>query len=252
MVSQEALSSTGDLTNLAEAEAVLGYGFKNTEHLLNALTRRSYWHENRETCLEHNERLEFLGDAVLGLVIAGTLYRRFPGAEEGELQKKRASIVNRGALADVMRKLDLARFLRMGKGDELSGCRERDSILADTLEAIIAAVFLDGGYESAEQFIDRHFLSLVDRCALGRGVDDCKSLLQEKAQATYGVTPSYRVMAEWGEEHRKTFSVAVFLGDHEAGVGVGKNKREAAQNAAQRALIAMEEDQADMTESSDQ
>ncbi len=227
-------------TDQQEIELILGHAFNNNGHLLAALTRRSFWHENRGVCIRHNERLEFLGDAVLGLVIAEVLYREFPKAEEGELQKKRASLVNRAALAQLMRRLNLAPFIRMGRGDELSGCRDRDSILADTLEALVAAVFLDGGFTKASDMIKQHFYPLIKRCSTRDGVDDCKSALQEKAQAVMGVTPTYEVVDQWGEEHQKTFSVAVFLGNHMAGLGTGRNKREAAQNAAREALDRLE------------
>ncbi|MBM3299715.1 MAG: ribonuclease III, partial [Deltaproteobacteria bacterium] len=221
-------------------EAILGYVFSDLTHLVNALTRRSYWHENRESCSEHNERLEFLGDAVLGLVIADILYKEFLDDEEGELQKKRASLVNRSALAHRMRHLDLGRFIRMGRGDEISGCRDRDSILADTLEAIIAAVFLDGGFEQAATMIERHFYPLIERCSTREGIDDCRSILQELAQANLGTTPIYHVVDQWGKDHSKTFSVAVYIGDKLAGLGTGRNKREAAQNAARDALEKLE------------
>lgn len=224
---------------LTEIEDVLGHSFGDTCHLLNALTRRSFWHENRESCKEHNERLEFLGDAVLGLVVADILYREFPDDEEGELQKKRASLVNRAALAQLMRQLGLARFIRMGRGDEISGCRNRDSILADTLEALVAAVYLDGGFAMAANMIQKHFYPMIKRCSTREGIDDCKSVLQEKAQARMGITPTYEVVDQWGEEHQKTFSVAVYIGSEIAGLGVGKNKREAAQNAAREALMKM-------------
>ena len=225
-----------DQDALRGIEATLGYSFKKPTLVLDALTRRSFWHENRDACEEHNERLEFLGDAVLGLVIADVLYRDFPEDEEGELQKKRGSLVNRAALAQLMRHLSLAEYIRMGRGDELSGCRERDSILADTLEALIAAVYLDGGFDAARRMIESHFYPLIERCATKDGLDDCKSSLQEKAQAQFGITPTYEVVEQWGEEHQKVFYVAVYLGDQVAGFGTGRNKREAAQNAARQAL----------------
>ncbi len=236
MFSEQALVNGAFENDIKEIEKIVGHSFENPSLLLNALTRRSFWHENRETCDEHNERLEFLGDAVLGLVIAHILYREFPEDEEGELQKKRASFVNRAALAQLSRYLGLGRFLRMGRGDEMSGCRDRDSILADTLEAVIAAVYLDGGFPDAERIIEKHFYPLIERCATREGLDDCKSLLQERVQADLGITPTYEVVDEWGEEHRKTFAVAVYLGQEAAGRGTGRNKREAAQNAAREAL----------------
>jgi ribonuclease III len=236
MLIEETLTDATIDEDLETTEKVLGHRFSNRSLLLNALTRRSYWHENRDTCEEHNERLEFLGDAVLGLVIAGILYREFPEDEEGELQKKRASLVNRAALAGLMRQLDLSQFIRMGKGDEMSGCRKRDSVLADTLEALVAAVYLDSGFLPAEKMIERYFYPLIERCSTRDGLADCKSALQEKAQATVSLTPYYVVVDEWGEEHCKTFSVAVYIGEHMAGMGTGRNKREAAQNAARQAL----------------
>lgn len=241
MFSEQTLSDGNPELDYSEVETVLGYRFHDQAHMINALTRRSYWHENRDTCLEHNERLEFLGDAVLGLVIADILYREFPDDEEGELQKKRASLVNRAALAQLMRQLQIARFIRMGRGDELSGCRDRDSILSDTLEALIAAVYLDGGFDEAAIMIAKHFYPLIEKCSTRDGLEDCKSILQEKAQAELGTTPTYEVVDQWGEEHSKTFSVAVYIGDQLAGSGIGKNKREAAQNAAREALEKLNE-----------
>lgn len=244
MLIEEAVTSISD-SDLSEVEAVLGHRFSDRSVLLSALTRRSFWHEHRELCQEHNERMEFLGDAVLGLVIASILYAEFPDQEEGELQKKRASLVNRAALARLMRQLGVSRFIRMGRGDEISGCRDRDSILADTLEALVAAVYLDGGFSEAEKMIERYFYPLIERCSTRDGMDDCKSALQEKAQADLGVTPFYSVVDEWGEEHCKSFSVAVYLGEEVAGMGTGRNKREAAQNAARQALAKLHQDSVD-------
>jgi len=240
MLSEKDIVSPLENGSLPEMEEILGHRFRDPNLLLSALTRRSFWHENRSTCEEHNERLEFLGDAVLGLVIADVLYRRFPEDEEGELQKKRASLVNRSALAHLTKQLEVGRFVRMGRGDELSGCRDRDSVLADTLEALLAAVDLDGGASAAEKVITRHFEPLIEACSSSEGMDDCKSILQEKTQAELGITPTYRVVDEWGEDHQKTFSVAVYLGDRMIGLGKGRNKKAAAQNAAREALEAIE------------
>ncbi|MCX5862484.1 MAG: ribonuclease III [Deltaproteobacteria bacterium] len=240
MFSEETLASSNTLEDITQVQTTIGHSFQAPALLVNALTRRSFWHENRETCQEHNERLEFLGDAVLGLVIADILYRKFPEDEEGELQKKRASLVNRAALAKLMRQLGISRFIRMGRGDELSGCRDRDSILADTLEAIVAAVYLDGGFVDAKKLIEKHFYPLIERCSTREGMDDCKSALQERTQGDLGITPTYEVVDQWGEEHCKVFSVAVYLGNKIAGFGTGKNKREAAQNAAREALRQLE------------
>jgi ribonuclease III len=226
---------------LVEIEETIGHKFADRSLVLDALTRRSYWHENRETCQFHNERLEFLGDAVLGLAVADILYREFPDEEEGELQKKRASLVNRAALAKLMRQLNLGRFIRMGRGDEMSGCRERDSVLADTLEAVIAAVYLDHGFLAAQKMIEKHFYPQIEACSTREGLEDFKSKLQERAQALLGITPGYEVVDHWGEEHDKTFAIAVYLSDRLMGQGTGRNKREAAQNAAREALTKLEE-----------
>ncbi len=226
---------------ILKLESALGRSFANKQYLLDALTRRSYWHEHRGDCDSHNERLEFLGDAVLGLVIADVLYREFPDDEEGELQKKRASLVNRAALARLMRQLDIASYLRMGKGDAKSGGRENDSILSDTLEALIAAAYLDGGFSEAKKMIEKHFYPMIQRCSTRDGLDDFKSALQERCQFETGYTPTYKVLEEWGQEHDKTFKIAVFISGRLIGEGEGPNKREAAQKAAKSALEKIEE-----------
>jgi ribonuclease III len=227
---------TDNSENLRCVENIVGYSFHNPSLLMDALTRRSYWHENKESCGSHNERMEFLGDAVLGLIIAEMLYREFPSFEEGDLQKTRAKLVNKTSLANLSRQLGLGNFIRMGRGDEISGCRDRDSILADTLEAVTAAVFLDGGFSAAETCIEQLFRELMERRGSEQDEDDYKSALQERTQSCTGVTPIYQVVEEWGEEHCKMFSVAVHVGEDVAGLGTGKNKREAAQNAAKEAL----------------
>ncbi|MCX5874058.1 MAG: ribonuclease III [Deltaproteobacteria bacterium] len=225
---------------LDEIELALGYKFKNPEMLLHALTRRSFWHENRDTCSENNERMEFLGDSVLNLIIAHILYVWFPEAEEGELQKRRASLVKLNALAKIMRRLGIANFIRMGRGDEISGCRDRNSILADTTEAVIAAVFLDGGYDNAEKFINNHFRLMLNNVALSKCYEDHKSLLQEKSQAVLGITPVYTLLDKKGEDHSVTFQMGVFIGGQLAAIGEGPSKKEAAQEAASLALSCLE------------
>ncbi len=239
-LSEEDVTVNSPNDTIETIENIIGHSFADRSLLLSALTRRSFWYENRETCLGHNERLEFLGDAVLGLIIADILYEEFPDDEEGELQKKRASLVNRSALAHLFRGLGLAEYIRMTRGDEISGCREGDSVLADTLEAVIGAVYLDGGPPSARTVIERHFRPLIGGCYLWNGMDDCKSRLQEKAQAVLGVTPTYRVVEESGEDHSKLFQVVVYLGEKITGQGAGRSKKEAAQNAAREALQALE------------
>ena len=240
MLSEKDIASHASNTALGTIEGIIGHTFRDRSLLLSALTRRSFWYENRDTCIGNNERLEFLGDAVLGLVIADILYEEFPDDEEGELQKKRASLVNRSALSHLFRGLGLAEYIRMTRGDEISGCREGDSVLADTLEAVIGAVYLDGGLSDAREVIERHFRPLIGGCSAWNGMDDCKSRLQEKAQALLGVTPTYLVVEESGEDHSKMFQVEVYLGNKRTGMGTGRNKKEAAQNAAREALETLE------------
>ncbi len=234
------MNETSEIAGLEQIETKLEYKFQDPGRLTSALTRRSFWHENRSTCVENNERMEFLGDAVLGLIIADILYKKYPESNEGDLQKKRASIVNRGALARLMRNLGLAQFIRMGKGDEISGCRDRDSILADTLEAILAAIYIDSDFSKTYVIIEKHFSELIESTNDANRIDDSKSLFQELTQAQLGLTPSYEVLEEWGEEHKKTFCVAVYVGDDIAATGEGSSKREAAQVAARKALGAYE------------
>jgi ribonuclease III len=222
--------------DLREIGLSIGYTFHDHDKLINALTRRSFWHENRSTCTDNNERMEFLGDSILNMVVAYILYLEFPGADEGELQKRRASLVKQNSLAIIMRDLGLAKFIRMGKGDERSGCRERNSILADTLEAVIGAVFLDSGYEDATRFIHTHFRTMLDSLNDVACFEDSKSLLQERSQALFGVTPVYVVLDEIGEEHSRIFRMGVFLGETLLASGEGPNKKEAAQMAASKAL----------------
>ncbi len=226
--------------DLKDIELSIGYSFNDHAKLTNALTRRSFWHENRSSCSDNNERMEFLGDSILNMVVAYILYLRFPGADEGELQKRRASLVKQNSLSLIMRDLGLARFIRMGKGDERSGCRERNSILADTLEAVIGAVFLDSGYEEATKFIHTHFRTMLDRLDDPACFEDSKSLLQERSQALFGMTPVYAVLEEIGEEHSRIFRMGVFLGETLVAAGEGPNKKEAAQVAAARALSSSE------------
>ncbi|MFH0959807.1 MAG: ribonuclease III [Pseudomonadota bacterium] len=222
--------------DLEDIESSIGYKFLDQTKVINAFTRRSFWHENRSTCSDNNERMEFLGDSVLNMIIAHILYMKFPGAYEGELQKRRASLVKQNSLAIIMRNLGLAKFIRMGKGDERSGCRERSSILADTLEAIIGSVFLDGGYEEAAKFIHTHFRTMLDSLNDLACFEDSKSLLQERSQALFGITPVYAVLNEIGEEHSRIFTMGVFLGRTLVASGEGPNKKDAAQVAAARAL----------------
>ncbi len=200
-----------------------------------AVTHRSFAYENGG--LPTNERLEFLGDAVLGLVVTESLYRRYPEVAEGQLAKMRAAIVNARALADVARSLDLGRHLRLGRGEEITGGRDKSSILADTLEAVIGAVYLEHGLTTAEDVVHRLFDPLVERAStLGAGLD-WKTSLQELTAALDLGAPDYEV-EESGPDHAKAFRASALIGAEVWGEGEGRSKKEAEQHAAEAAYRA--------------
>jgi ribonuclease-3 len=219
-------------------DRVLGVRFKDRSLRDLALTHRSYAFENEQTT--HNERLEFLGDAVLGIVVTDMAYRTFPELPEGELAKLRAAIVNMTALADVARELDIGRFLLLGKGEELSGGRDKTSILADAVEALLGAVYLDRGLNTARDLIERLFRPRMLRYARGEGDRDYKTILQELASAQMRALPEYRI-TERGPDHEKEFSATVYLAAKAWGTGVGRSKKEAEQQAAHEAYVRLTE-----------
>ncbi len=210
-------------------EQALDVDFERALLLDAALTHRSYAFEQGLPVT--NERLEFLGDAVLGLVITDLVFREFPDVSEGELAKLRAAMVNMATLADVARALRLGTQIRLGRGEELSGGRDKSSILADTLEAIFGAVYLDRGLGVAAKVIERLFRPRVEAYARGEGDRDYKTILQELAAQDIGRLPEYRTQ-ERGPDHRKEFSATVYLAGRELGTGKGRSKKEAEQAAA--------------------
>jgi ribonuclease III len=212
-------------------DATLGIRFRDGELREKALTHRSYAFEHGVE--ETNERLEFLGDSVLGLVVTDMAYASFPGKQEGELAKLRAGIVNAQALADVARSLGLGALVRLGKGEEQSGGRDKASILADALEAVFGAVYLDLGLGEARALIERLFRPLMDAYERGEG-HDYKTILQELASREMGTMPEYR-LEERGPDHEKEFTATVYIGGEALGVGVGRSKKEAEQRAAREA-----------------
>ncbi|MEC7056960.1 ribonuclease III [Streptomyces collinus] len=212
-------------------EGRLGYQLESAL-LVRALTHRSYAYENGG--LPTNERLEFLGDSVLGLVVTDTLYRTHPDLPEGQLAKLRAAVVNSRALAEVGRGLDLGSFIRLGRGEEGTGGRDKASILADTLEAVIGAVYLDQGLDSAAELVHRLFDPLIEKSSnLGAGLDWKTSLQELTATEGLGV-PEYLV-TETGPDHEKTFTAAARVGGVSYGTGTGRSKKEAEQQAAESA-----------------
>jgi ribonuclease III len=219
-------------------DRVLGVRFKDRSLRDLALTHRSYAFENEQTT--HNERLEFLGDAVLGIVVTDMTFREFPEMPEGELAKLRAAMVNMTALAEVARELDIGRFMLLGKGEEQSGGRGKTSILADALEALLGAIYLDRGLNTARELIEREFRPRMLRYVRGEGDRDYKTILQELASAQVHALPEYRI-SERGPDHEKEFSATVYLGGTEWGSGVGRSKKEAEQQAAHEAFVRLTE-----------
>ena len=210
--------------------------FKDTRFLLRAFTHRSYLNEHPKEKIEHNERFEFLGDAVLELAVTVYLFNRFPERPEGELTAFRAALVNTMMLSDTALELGFSDFLLLSRGEAKDVGKARQYILANTYEAVVGAIFLDQGYREAEAFIARTLLGRLDS-VLEKGTwQDAKSSFQENAQEILSVTPLYKVLSELGPDHDKEFTVGVFLGEEEAGKGEGKSKQEAEQNAARNAL----------------
>ncbi|MBQ4370148.1 MAG: ribonuclease III [Oscillospiraceae bacterium] len=223
-------------------EKTIGYTFRDKALLKNALMHSSYANENRKNGCASNERLEFLGDALLGAEAAKFLYTSFPDMGEGEMTKLRAEMVCEKSLAAVAQRISLGRCLLLGKGEAHGGGRERPSINADAVEALIAAIFLDGGREPAERFIGKYILSVPlteDRLGVGEG--DYKTTLQEKVQRIRGSSVSYEIIAESGPDHNKTFTVAACINGERSGVGEGRTKKEAEQQAAKAALTSLKE-----------
>ena len=222
---------------LGELEARIGHTFATRQHLLDALTHRSYAYEFAAPGVVSNERLEFLGDAVLGLIASDLLYARFPSAPEGDLTTLRAALVRASTLAAFARSISLGTYLRLGRGEETTGGRERDLLLARAFESLIGALYQDGGMPAARAFLEPLLRAEVTRVtATSASIKDDKSLLQELAQGQLGVTPTYRVVGESGPSHDRTFTVEVLLGDFVAGRGEGRSKRQAEQAAARDAL----------------
>lgn len=221
---------------LADLEERIGHRFKSRQLLLDALTHRSYAYENAAPNVRHNERLEFLGDAVLQILSSELLYRHAPAASEGDLSTMRVALVRASTLASFARRLRLGEHLRLGRGEDVSGGRERELLIASAFEAVLGAVYLDGGLRSARAFADPLLREEVGRAAAAKSIKDDKSLLQERAQAQLGVTPTYTVVSSEGPSHARTFVVDVHLGDFIAGRGMGHSKRQAEQEAARSAL----------------
>jgi ribonuclease-3 len=224
---------------LSDIQQRIGHTFKNTELLERALTHKSYANENRVSY--HNERMEFLGDAVLSLVISEYLMKTWPDSTEGDLSRLRAAVVSEPALAAVSRDIGLGNHLLLGKGEDQTGGRNKDSLLADCLEALIAAVYLDAGKDAAESLIIHLFEETIKKTSASGGSLDYKTALQELCQEQLKQLPEYRIVSETGPDHQKQFAMEVWIKGQLSGSGTGKSKKEAEQRAAKEALEKLSE-----------
>lgn len=227
--------STMSALDKQEVEKILGVKVNNIDLYVSAFTHRSYLNENRKFALPHNERLEFLGDAVLELAATEYLYKNYPHPE-GELTNFRSALVNYKMLSDISKRLGFEQFLQMSRGEAKDMGRARQVILANCIEAVIGALYLDAGYDAAEKFIIKEVLVELPNIIAGGSYVDPKSKLQEIVQEKNGVTPTYGVVSETGPDHNKIFVVAAYVGQTEVGRGTGPSKQEAELSAAEDAL----------------
>lgn len=232
-----------EASHLEDLQALLDYRFDHPELLLRALVHRSYVHENPHQAQKDNETLEFLGDSVLSLAISHLLLSRFPDHREGDLSRLRSSIVNERELATIATTLHIGEYLKLGKGEELTGGRQKPSLLADSLEALLAAVYLDGGLQASIAVVEKLFGGYLDSdhpgVLLSMLDKDYKTQLQEVTQGRHKMTPEYVLESEEGPDHDKTFFVCAVLDGRVLARGTGKSKKEAQQEAARKALEQM-------------
>ncbi|MEI6528700.1 MAG: ribonuclease III [bacterium] len=224
------------LPDFKKFEEGAGIIFKDKNLLKQAFTHRSYLNENRNLELTHNERLEFLGDAVLELLVTEYLYEKYPDSTEGDLTAYRAALVNADTLAEVAKNINVNDFLLLSKGEAKDTGKARQYIWANAMEAIIGAIYLDQGYDAAKYFISKNIYHLIDKIVEEKSWIDSKSKFQEKAQEFTGSTPLYKTLKEEGPDHDKHFTVGVYLGEEYVSEGKGKSKQEAEQAAARGAL----------------
>ncbi|MCK9419315.1 MAG: ribonuclease III [Nitrospirae bacterium] len=227
------------MPSLSDIQQRIGYTFKDAELLERALTHKSYANENRVPY--HNERMEFLGDSVLSLVISEYLMKTCPDSTEGDLSRLRAAVVSEPALAAVSRGIALGDHLLLGKGEDQTGGRNKDSLLSDCLEALIAAVYLDSGKDAAESLVIRLFEEVITKSSTSGGSLDYKTELQELCQEQLKQLPEYRSVSETGPDHQKLFEMEVWVKGQLSGRGLGKSKKEAEQRAAKEALAMLSE-----------
>jgi len=215
---------------------LLNLSFQNLDLLKEALTHRSFLNEHRDWNIPHNERLEFLGDSILGFVVADNLVEQYPQFAEGELNSLRAALVNSDSLLAVAKELKLEDYLLVSRGEARELKNSRSYLLANTIEALIGALYLDGGIDKAKDFIKKYIFSKAETILQTASYKDAKSLFQEKSQALLGITPIYKSLKSWGPDHAKQFEVGVYLNEDLISQGKGYSKQEAEINAAQKAL----------------
>jgi ribonuclease-3 len=232
-----------DIDIPAGLEDAIAHRFADRDLLVEALTHRSFLNESGDRSVRDNERLEFFGDAVLDMFLSRMLLDRFPGSREGDLTRIRASLVGEENLASLAQRIGLGGCLRMGRGEEKSGGREKRSILADAYEALLAAVYLDGGPVPVQALVAAHFGPQLETGA-GALARDCKTEFQEQVQARYGAMPRYRHLPPEGPDHARTFTVELFVGEQCFGTGTGRSKKEAEQEAARAGLARLAADPA--------
>ena len=224
--------------NFSEFEKNIGVVFNNKALLRQAFVHRSYLNENRKTNLEHNERLEFLGDAVLELIVTAHLYEKYPDYNEGEMTALRSALVNANTMAEAANKIKMNDFMLLSRGEAKDTGRARQYILANAIEALIGAIFIDQGYQMAEKFVGENLFPLLPKIIKEGFWMDAKSRFQERAQEIVGITPVYETLKEIGPDHDKHFTIGVFLGKEKMAEGGGKSKQDAEQAAASAGLKA--------------
>ncbi len=227
---------------LGELSKVLAYDFKDKNLIKTAITHTSFANEARGR-VDHNERLEFLGDSVLSLSVSEFIYKTYPKLPEGSMTKLRAGVVSEFTLAKIAKSMGLGKYLRLGKGEQINGGRHRDSILADAFEAIIAAIYLDGGLEPAKEFVIRQLADSIKSLSKSDGSWDSKTLLQELLQVSNKADIRYEIIAEDGPDHNKSFTAQISNNGKIIGTGQGKSKKEAEQMAAYNALKKINEEE---------
>ena len=223
------------MRDISELENAIGIKFKNKDLLLEALTHRSYLNENKDWRVNHNERMEFLGDAVLELVVTEFLFKDYPNPE-GEMTNWRAALVNANMLSQITNEFSLDKYVSLSRGEAKDTGRARQYILANAIEALIGAIYLDQGYKKSGEFIEHFVLGKLPQIIEKKLYRDAKSFFQEQAQERVGITPTYEVLEEWGPDHARNFKVGAFLEKEMAGEGEGPSKQEAQQLAAENAL----------------